>query len=246
MWLKCVTCEVLSRPVYYYAAFSSHVIDVELVAKGLHQQPDFLRNHLQNIIDQAETKQYDAILFSYGLCGKATSDLVARSKPLVIPRAHDCITLFLGSRSRYMEEFTNYPGTYWYAQDYIERDDGTGITLSTGPGMNVNSETQYKEYVSKYGKDNADYLMDVIGAWQQHYQRAVYIDMNIGNGRQVELKAEEEATGRGWSFEKVEGSSILIKKLLEGEWDDDYLIVQPGNITKMTTDDAIIGCYPNE
>ena len=36
MRLKMISCEVLARQVYYVSAFSPHVIDVELVAKGLH------------------------------------------------------------------------------------------------------------------------------------------------------------------------------------------------------------------
>lgn len=43
---------------------------------------------------------------------------------LVIPRAHDCITLYLGSRQRYLEQFNARPGTYWYSLDYLERYSG--------------------------------------------------------------------------------------------------------------------------
>lgn len=245
MWLKCITCEVLARPVYYCAALSQHIIDIELVERGLHIQPDILRNHLQSLIDSSDSKPYDAILISYGLCGKATAGLVARSKPLVIPRAHDCITLFLGSRSRYQEQFIEFPGTYWYAQDYIERDNGSGTALSIGTGLDVNLEAQYLEYVEKFGKDNADYLMEVMGAWQKHYQRAVYIDMSIGNGHEVEVKAQEEASQRGWTFERMNGSIELISRLLEGDWERDYLVLQPGQEVIMTNDENVIGCILN-
>jgi len=245
MWLLCITCEVLARPVYYCSATSPHIIDIILVERGLHNDPDYLRQHLQSIIDEADHRKYDAILLSYGLCGKATSGLVARSKPLVIPKAHDCITLFLGSRSRYLSEFSNHPGTYWYAQDYIERDDGSGTSLSAGSLTDSSLSVQYEEYVEKYGKDNADYLMEVMGAWQQHYQRAVYIDMGIGDGKNVEDKARDEAGKRGWSFERLEGSIILIRNLLEGNWQEDYLILMPGQEIEMTNDEHVIGCRIN-
>ncbi len=238
----CVTCEVLARPVYYCSALSPHIIDVTLVERGLHNDPDYLRNHLQDMIDKFDGKPYDAILFSYGLCGKATSGLISRSIPLVIPKAHDCITLFLGSRTRYLKEFTDTPGTYWYAQDYIERDDGKGTALSAGSALDVLFTEQYEAYVVKYGKDNADYLMEVMGAWEQHYQRAVYIDMGIGDGSAVENKAKEESNKRGWSFERMEGSVILVKRLLDGDWEDDYLVINPGQEVIMTNDENVIGC----
>ena len=57
------------------------------------------------------------------MCGTATVGLTARHAPLVLPRAHDCITLYLGSRQRYNEEFMRHPGTYWYSVDYMERQE---------------------------------------------------------------------------------------------------------------------------
>jgi len=242
MWFKCITCEVLARMVYGCAATSQNIIDVELVQKGLHNQPENLRNHLQSLVDLADQKKYDAILLSYGLCGQATAGLQARTRPLVIPRAHDCITLFLGSRERYTRQFNDHPGTYWYAQDYIERDDGSGTSLSLGSGLDTNVQSQYQEFVEKYGQENADYLMEVMGAWQQHYQRAVYIDMGIGNGRPVEERSQQEASRRGWTFEKIAGDIVLVKRLLDGDWESDYLVVPPGNTVVMTYDENIIGC----
>jgi hypothetical protein len=242
MWLKCITCEVLARPVYYCSAVSEHIIDVELIQRGLHNRPEFLNHHLQTIIDSADCKPYDAILMAYGLCGKATSGLIARSKALIIPKAHDCITLFLGNRARYNHQFSEFPGTYWYSQDYLERDDGSGTSLSVGSGVDTNLENQYLEFIAKYGKDNADYLMEVMGAWQNHYQRAVYIDMGLGNGNHIETRARNEASQRGWSFEKLKGDLNLIRKLIDGEWEEDFLRVEPGNQVKMTFDENIIGC----
>ena len=57
-----------------------------------------------------------------------------------------------------------------YAQDYIERDDGGGGSLALGSGVDTNVDEVYAEYVEKYGQDNADYLMEVMGAWKQHYK----------------------------------------------------------------------------
>ncbi len=242
MWLKCITCEVLACIVYASAAISPNIIDVTLVQRGLHNQPENLRQHLQSLIDTAENVKYDAVLLSYGLCGQATAGLHARTHPLVIPRAHDCITLFLGSRNRYTAQFNDHPGTYWYAQDYIERDDGSGSSLSLGSGLDTNIQTQYQEFVEKYGQDNADYLMEVMGAWQKHYQRAVFIDMGVSDGRIVEAQAQQESIRRGWTFEKIAGDISLVKKLLDGRWETDYLVVPPGQSVVMTYDEDVIGC----
>lgn len=246
MRFLCLTCEALTRPVYYCAALSPHIVDVVLVERGLHNKPDDLRKMLQQQIDAANPSTYQYILLVYGLCGKATAGLVSKTIPLVIPRVHDCISLFLGSRQRYQEQFDTHPGTYWYAQDYIERADGTASSLSMGSDFEADIHKVYEEYVTKYGQDNADYLMEVMGGWKAHYQRAVYIDMGISNGAEVEARAQQEAQRRGWTFERMAGDLILIRRLIDAVWDPindpDFLIVAPGNKVAMSYDDGIIRC----
>jgi hypothetical protein len=240
MRLKIIACEALARPVYLCAAQSPHIADVTLIKRGLHNHPADLRAELQTLVDAAEGQRYDAVGLVYGLCGQATAGLQARQTPLVIPRAHDCITLFLGSRARYQDQFENFPGTYWYAHDYIERDDGSGTSLSMGSGTEQDLQAVYGEYVAKYGKDNANYLMEVMGAWQSHYQRAVYIDLGVADGSAVEARAQAEAARRGWTFERMAGDLTLIRRLLTGDWAADYLVVQPGQQVKMTYDENIL------
>lgn len=240
MKLKCLACDALARLVYWCAAQSPHVVDVELMKLGLHVNPADLRQRLQARIDAVSADDYDAVALAYGLCGKATAGLTARHVPIVIPRAHDCITLFLGSRQRYRHEFETRPGTYWYVQDYIERNDSAGMALSLGAATAVDMTAAHAEYVEKYGQDNADYLMEVMGAWQQHYERAAYIDLGLNEDTSVEQQARDEAARRGWTFERLSGDQRLLRKLLHGEWDDDMLRLDPGQQLEMTHDDGVI------
>lgn len=240
MKLRCLGCDALARLVYQCAAWSPHVVDVELFQLGLHNQPSDLRDRLQGHIDAAAGLGYDAILLAYGLCGKSTAGLTARDAPVVIPRAHDCITLFLGDRARYQDQFTRYPGTYWYALDYVERRDGDGTTLSLGASTEDDTPAVYEEYAEKYGKGNADYLMEVMGAWKSHYQRAVFIDMGIGDGAAVEALTRSEAERRGWSFDRMEGDVGLIRRLLTGGWGPDFLVLQPGECVTMSYNSDVI------
>lgn len=241
MKIKALTCNALARPTYWCAAQSPHIVDVELLQFGLHNQPNNLRSLLQEKINASSG--YDAIALVYGLCGQATAGLSAGSVPVVITRCHDCITLFLGSRDRYNDQFYNYPGTYWYSQDYIERAEPGNTALAIGSGADGGSGIQgtYEEYVQKYGADNASYLMEIMGAWQQHYKRAAYLDMRIGDNSSVSVTAQAEAARRGWTFDRVIGDLVLIRRLLWGDWDQhDYLIVQPGQQIRMTYGEDII------
>ena len=238
MKIKCLSCNALTRMTYFCAALSPHQVDVELFELGLHNQPSELHKRLQARIDEVSAEPYDAIVLAYGLCGQSPLGVTARRIPLVMPRAHDCITLFLGSRQRYQIEFENEPGTYWYTLDYIERRENPSVTL--GFGLGADPAKQYEEYVAKYGKDNADYLMEVMGAWQTHYQRAAFIELNLGNGETVAAEAAAIAQRRNWRFERLEGDIGLIRRLIDAEWDEDFLVLQPGQKIERAYDAQVV------
>jgi hypothetical protein len=243
--LRCISCEVLARPVYRAAAGSPHLVDVSMLRIGLHNTPPDLRSRLQVEIDAAGP-EYDAVVLAYGLCGSATAGITAGSVPLVLPRAHDCVTIFLGSRDRYADEFTAHPGTYWYATDYIERRDPADPNgmLGVGATSEADMAAARATYVEQYGEDNADYIMEVMGAWQAHYDRAAYVEMGVADSPAVEAQARDEAERRGWTFERMLGNDALVRRLIEADWDDDFLVLQPGERLTMTYDDAIIGVDP--
>ena len=45
-----------------------------------------------------------------------------------------------------------------------------------------------------------------------------------------------EAERRGWLFERLAGELGLIRRLLEGDWDDDFLVLAPGQRLAMSYD----------
>jgi hypothetical protein len=244
--LLALTCEVLARPVYHCAARSPHIVDVRLERRGLHDDPPNLRAILQAEIDAAGPR-YDAVVLAYGLCGGAAAGLVAGAVPLVVPRAHDCITLFLGSRTRYGAEIAASPGTYWYVQDYIERTDDASPFTGVGAISDAETRAIYEEYVERYGRDNADYLMEAMGSWLAHYDRAAFIDLGIGDGAAVAAQARADAELRGWRFERLAGELLLIRRLIDGDWSpEDYLVVRPGERLAMAYDDGVIRAEPAE
>ena len=225
-----MTCGALARSVYAAAVDTEHTVSVQLFSQGLHNSPSKLRDTLQAEIDAVDPNLYDAILLVYGMCGTSTVGLVARQMPLVIPRAHDCITLYLGSRERYQEEFDAHPGTWWYSQDYLERNT-VGDTVGLGAaGMTANQEDVYEQYVERYGQEHADYLMEEMAKWQQHYTRAVFIDTGSKGSEVYEQRAKAKAEERGWLFERKVGNARLINMLISGDWsEDEFLVVAPGH-----------------
>jgi Protein of unknown function (DUF1638) len=168
--------------------------------------------------------------------------------PLVVPRAHDCITLFLGDRARYQAEFTANPGTYWYVQDYLERTDDGSAFGGVGAVSDAAARATYEEYVAKYGEDNATYLMETMGAWRSHYNRAAFVEMGVAApeaSAEAEARARDDADRRGWQFEKLAGELLLVRRLIDGAWDPaDVLVLQTGERLAMSYDDSVIRAEP--
>lgn len=239
-----IACEALARAVYFYAALSPHRINLTLQNIGLHDRPNNLRDQLQELIDQTSADNYDAILLSYGLCGRAIDGLISRDIPLVIPRAHDCITLYLGSRAAYNHQQNQHPGTYWYSQDYLERSGRYGENMALGSVLPDGLNNNYEEFVRKYGEENAQYLMETMNNWQQHYTRAVLFETDFGIDDEIRKNVHEQAQQNGWNVESIPANFHLVQKLLFGEWDSDFLVIPPQHKIQMTADDKVVEAVP--
>ncbi len=236
-----LTCEALARSIYAASADSPHTISIRLYKQGLHNTPKVLRQTLQEQIDAIAPGECDAILLVYGICGTSTLELTSAHTPLVMTRAHDCITLYLGSAGRYQTEFEAHPGTYWYSLDYLERNSGKMDGLGAANLGQI--DEVYEEYVAKYGQDNADYLMAVMGEWGKHYDRAVFIDMGHGGDSSAHFEqiAHDQAQERGWLFERKQGDNRLLRMLVRGDWPEaEFLVVPPGHRIRQAGPETII------
>jgi hypothetical protein len=242
MRIRCIACEALARIAYTCASSSSHTVDVELLELGLHKDPGDLRRRLQERVDATDSDDFGAVALVYGLCGQSTAGLTARHVPLVIPKAHDCITLFLGSREEYRRQHEQHPGTYWYSADYVERSgQDADPSASLGNASDTQTRQTYREFVEKYGEEDAAYLMETMGAWQKFYDRAAFIATGHGDSARTEAHARGEAERRGWAFVTIPGDMRLVRKLLHGEWDGDFVVLQPGQSITETYDNEIMG-----
>lgn len=243
--LLALTCEALARTTYSLAAVSAHTITVQLYKQGLHNRPKNLRAVLQEQIDAVPPLTYDAILLVYGMCGNSTVGLAARDTPLVIPRVHDCISLYLGSHDRYMAEFEQHPGTYWYSVDYMERQE-KGAAVALGAAGIADQEDQYESYIAKFGQETADALMEEMRKWAQHYTRAVYIDTGVAHAQPYEQRARDKAAAEDWVFERKTSDNRLLRMLIEGKWaEQEILVVPPRHHIEQTGGQELIRAVPD-
>jgi hypothetical protein len=237
MRLLLIGCEVLLREFCDAIIHSPHLVDMQFLPKGLHDLggPE-VRKRLQQAIDAVDATRYEAIVLGYALCGNGLAGLEARDVTLVLPRAHDCITLLLGSRSMFRSYFTANPGTYYRSVGWVERGAAIQQQIS---GMGFH-RADLESLIDRYGESNGRYLYDEYRRYEQSYTRLAYIENGLAPDASFLERARAEAREKNWSFETVPGELTIFRRLLAGEWNEDFLIVPPGYRTAATYDDDIV------
>ena len=183
---------------------------------GLHLRPDELKRTLQAKIDEA-SPQADVLLLGYGLCSMAVVGLHASSAHLVIPRVDDCIAIFLGSCQAYKQQARQEPGTYYLTKGWIEVGDSPF--------------EEHKHLIEKFGQVRAERMTRLM---LKNYKRLGFINTGQYEIEHYRAYARAAAENFGLRFEEIEGSPALVKKMISGPWDDEFVVVSPGQTIKYT------------
>ena len=244
--LLLIGCPIFQREIERLAAATRNAVTLHWLEIGLHERPaSALRDALQAALDAADPGQFDAVLLAYGLCNRGIIGLTATSLPVVIPRAHDCLGVLLGSTRRYLDQLESEPGTYfqsagWLEQARLNRELGQPA-FTLGPASSFSRAS----LAEKYGEENADFLLEQLTGMTSHYERLAFIDTPVPEAGTWEGVARDIAAERGWRFERLPGDLGWLRRLLDGEWsEDEFQLLKPGERVAARSDDRLIGAEP--
>lgn len=186
---------------------------------GLHSTPKKLARTLQEKLESI--REPSLVALGYGLCGNGLNGLQAGHHTLFIPRVHDCMSIFLGSRQAYQQQIEIASGTYSLNRGWLEH---ASTPLS-----------EYHNYRQKFGEEQALWLVDV----QYHnYERLALVASSAEEMQQCRPQAQAVARfcQQRWNmrYEEIIGSNALMRRFIQAalcrhlDAGNDFLLIPPG------------------
>lgn len=227
-----IACRVFEEEIALHGGDAPHIAEIRFLEVGLHDHPDNLRRTIQAEIDRFnEREDIEAVVLAYALCGRGTAGLRAGRHRLVIPRGHDCITVFMGSKEKFACQQAACPDSYYYTPGWMKANRTPGA---------ARLESLRAELSEKFEPDDVEFLLETEKAnWAQH-GKAVYLDLGTSGAEEKAADAKTAAESLGWKYERIPGDPSLLKDLLSGRWDPDrFQIIEPGASLDHSPDERI-------
>lgn len=251
-----IACEMIEDEVR--AAMESTGADYPViwVERGYHNEPDDLREELKVLVRYAETsiitgdirtkeltdnpyasipesmktrkqkrtattnlspgdeinQNLENIIIVFGLCGKGAAGIGSSSSRVIIPRFDDCVNMMLCPEKREKRAYMKAGITY------LTR----GWTEDKGSLLSI-----YNECLERYGEKRGRKAFKLM---YDSYTLAAVIDDGCYDLEPVEEYARKTSELLGLDICTVDGSIHVFEKLLSGNWDDDIIVCEPGEV----------------
>lgn len=184
--------------------------------RRLHAEPKRMRSSILETLD-ALPPSCETVLAAMGYCGGSWNH-IPLSRRVVIPKVDDCITLLLHT------DDTPH-GNLKEAGHMYFRDCDTGA---------YSIESMKEEICRTYGME---FGTSIFGSWFQNYTNADIIDTGVYDcySEEYVTEAQKNADLIRCSLGYVEGSNRILEKLVSGQWDAQFVVLESGQ--EMTEQD---------
>lgn len=232
-----IACDVFQEELTALGGESPPWYRIEYLEMGLHDQPDNLRKEVQAAIARLENDpEIGVVLFAYGTCGNGLIGITAARCPLILPRAHDCISILLGGIDPHNAVLKENPGTYFYSPGWVR---GKRVP---GPDR----EAHIREIYGERYPDDEEMVDDLVEADSDtfaHHNCAAYVDLT--QNADAENYCKDCAQHLGWQYRRLNGDASMLKDLLREDWDESRFLTVPPGHTIFTNSQSELSSRPS-
>ena len=185
-------------------------IEIRWMERGYHNDPDELREVIQNEINRAEADGADTVILAYGFCGKGASGWRTKKAVLAMPRFDDCCNMMLCTGKRQKRNLLE-AGNMYLTKGW-SKDEGALLSML---------ERAQERYGERRGLKVMKLMFD-------SYTKVTVIDTGCYELEPVQEYAEKCADLLGLELATVPGGNEILRKLITGDWDEDIIVKKPG------------------
>ncbi|MBO5995124.1 MAG: DUF1638 domain-containing protein [Firmicutes bacterium] len=177
-----------------------------------HRDPNEMREHILDKLDKL-SEGTDTVLVAMGYCGGSWEGVAKNTCRIVLPRIDDCVSLVMQLTDEPKSDLKE-PKHFYVREKDPSRESIKGIFEHMAARQDLDPET-----TEMYHKH-----------WQDMYDEIDIIDTPINNARSQEYfdKVKVDADWLDAKLDYVMGGTHMIEKLIRGDWDDQFLVLEPG------------------
>lgn len=186
---------------------------VELDRK-YHVEPRQMQQEILSKLQQLP-EAVDTVLVAMGFCGGSWQG-VRPGRRLVMPRVDDCVTLLLHTDDS--PHFNLKQGRHFYLRDTDRGEHSL--------------EAMQQSLREQHGAEQGE---AIFRSWFAAYRDADIVDTGAYDSYAADFLAEAQRNAdlAGCRLNHVPGSNLLLEKLVSGRWDEQFVVVEPGQAVEL-------------
>ncbi len=203
-----VACKIFEPELTALGIEESRVVYLD---QSLHRDPQELHGKLADTLGRLEKETtLQKVVLLYGYCGGGLEGLMCNRLKLVVPLAHDCIPLLLGTKS-----------------DNSRAPCADAFYLS--PGWIDHGQTPYTEYfvsARKYGQEDALWMGKEM---LKSYREVILVENEARLWNHHRCYARKMARLFELVYREYRGNKDWLLKLLAAQVNNGVNVIKPGN-----------------
>ena len=187
---------------------------VMVIDRIYHVEPEKMKTVIREEFDRKNIEP-ETILVAMGFCGGVWDQVQAQVKT-IIPRVDDCVSLLLATDDQYIPNRKETGHLYLYEDD-PEKFSALSLLKdyckAAGEFQKMDEETLFHMWFDQYG------FLDIIDTGYNDCYEETYAEQTQKNADMIHAV-----------LDYVQGSNRILEKLVSGNWDEQFLIAEPGHL----------------